>query len=161
MDENGLMRALSIMDSFAGSWWVTGGWAIDLACPVPVREHSDVDLLVRSDETDLLWDHLNGRDPWIEHPHTKARRLWERDDALVAGPDTIVMDSVPGVQLLVGKFEGDVWIFPRGSGRLRRPVDLMTRYGRHRIPIQSAKRMLLFRSPGRGQHGDDVDFTRS
>ncbi len=33
MDESGLMRALSIMDGCEASWWVTGGWAIDLACP--------------------------------------------------------------------------------------------------------------------------------
>lgn len=157
MDESGLMRALSIMDGFAGSWWVTGGWAIDLACPAPVRDHGDVDLLVRDDESALLWDHLSGRDPWIEHPHARTRRAWARTDVLVAGPDTIVLDSSPELQILVGRFDGDVWVFPRGTGRICRPVELMTRYGRHGIPIQSPEVVLLFKAR-EGRPENDVDF---
>ncbi|MFC7625306.1 nucleotidyltransferase domain-containing protein [Microlunatus sp. GCM10028923] len=158
MDERDLLRAVSILDGFPGSWWVTGGWAIDLACPAPVRDHSDVDLLVRDDEADLLWDHLRGRDPVIEHPHSRVRRDWRRGDVLTAGPDTIVLDGFPGLQILVGRFEGDVWIFPRGSGRIRRPVGLMTRYGRHGLPIQAPEVVLLFKARDRLAK-NDLDFS--
>ncbi len=94
----------------------------------------------------------------IEHPHTRVRRDWARDDELIAGPDTIVMDSAPGIQLLVGRFDDDNWIFPRGSGRIRQRVDVMTRYGRHGIPIQSAEVVLLFKSR-ESRPENDLDFS--
>jgi hypothetical protein len=64
---------------------------------------------------------------------------------------------LPGVQILVGRFDGEVWVFPRGTGRIRRSVEQMTRYGRHGIPIQSAEVVLLFKAV-EGRPENDVDF---
>ena len=133
-------------DGFPGDWWIAGGWAIDLACPAPVRAHKDVDVLVRDDQGELLFDYLAPFAPWIEHPHTGERRRWRRTDRLVAGPDTIVLDDVPGLQLLIGKFEDKEWVFPRGSGRIRQDVEQLSCVGRDGLPIQSADAVLLFKS---------------
>lgn len=146
MSDHDLAAIADYLEKFPVDWWIAGGWAIDLACPAPVRAHKDVDVLVRDDQCELLFDYLAPFAPWIEHPHTGERRRWRRTDRLVAGPDAIVLDDVPGLQLLIGRFEDDEWIFPRGSGRIRQNVQRLSRVGRNGLPIQSADAVLLFKS---------------
>lgn len=82
----------SLLSSLAVPWWVTGGWAIDLAVGQVTRPHEDVDVvLLERDE------HALRRLPGVglqlvvgpdhqEQPWTAGRRM-------LAGPDSVRLIS--------------------------------------------------------------------
>lgn len=52
----------SLLDGFAGSWWVCGGWALDLFLNRETRRHDDLDVAVLRDDQHALFRHLQAWD---------------------------------------------------------------------------------------------------
>lgn len=103
--------ATDLLDGYAGSWWVAGGWAIEAFTGIP-RPHGDLDLSIPRSEVPSLRAHLRDRlDVWAadrgslrpitvddDGPPTTCSNLWLRPSG--ADPweyDVILMDVSEGV----------------------------------------------------------------
>ncbi|HSM70824.1 MAG TPA: hypothetical protein VK851_04715 [Anaerolineales bacterium] len=55
---------LSLLESAPFSWWITGGWSIDLFLGKQTRNHFDVDIAISRDDQLLAQNYLNKWDFW-------------------------------------------------------------------------------------------------
>ena len=153
-----LDEAVALMDGFPVPWWVVAGWAIELHVGRPLREHSDVDLLVlRDDQAEIRsqlpgWDvqiaHGGRMEPWPEGMHIELPRhgLWARRDP--NGPWQL--------QFLLAERDGDMWWYRRDP-RIRLPLDEIGLRSRTGIPYLRPELALLFKSVKRRDR-DEADF---
>jgi uncharacterized protein (DUF952 family) len=61
-------QAAAVMAGFDGSWWVAGGWALDLFLGYKTRPHADLELSVMAADQQALFAHLRGRDLRLAAP---------------------------------------------------------------------------------------------
>src|SRR5699024_5631104 len=67
---------IDYLRDYQGSFWVVGGWAIDLHLGRVTRPHKDVDIAMRADDQQLLEAWIAERDVFLENPMTGDRRPW-------------------------------------------------------------------------------------
>ncbi|MGD7706979.1 nucleotidyltransferase domain-containing protein [Microlunatus sp. Y2014] len=91
-----LASVTDFLIGYEGSFWVVGGWAIDLHLGVVTRAHHDVDIAVRADEQHLLEAWIAERDVLLENPMTGDRRPWVERVPLRPGPDALILPDATG-----------------------------------------------------------------
>ena len=109
---------------FPHSWWIAGGWAIDLFLGHTTREHGDIEVaLLRRDQQSLRrhlpgWElryaadgglHAWPEEEWLELPR---HEIWARTHD----------DPRWRLELLLNESSGGEWLFRRDP-RLSRPLD--------------------------------------
>ncbi len=149
---------IDYLRDYQGSFWVVGGWAIDLHLGRVTRPHKDVDIAMRADDQQLLEAWIAERDVFLENPMTGDRRPWVDRAPLRPGPDALVLPDAPmAVQLLPALFENNHWVFPRGRHSIRMDIDSLTKVTPAGTPYQTPEVILLYKSR---QHRaeDDADF---
>jgi Aminoglycoside-2''-adenylyltransferase len=87
----GLEQAAALMRGFSAPWWIVGGWAVDLFVGRETRAHSDVDVVVRRADQELLRERFAGWDiqvaldgelkPWLGRLEPPCNNLWARAQA--------------------------------------------------------------------------------
>lgn len=154
-----LAEVVALFQGLEVPWWVSGGYAIELAVGRVYREHGDVDIsLLRRDQLAarrLLadWD-CQVADP----PGTL--RTWAVDEVLPErAHDIWVREHAGGpwrFQLMLDEADGDEWIYRRDE-RIRRPLASVgvAEDGFVRL---SPEVQLLFKSKGR-RPKDELDFS--
>lgn len=81
--------AAALMADYPGSWWIAGGWAIELTTGYS-RPHADLDVGVLRDELPLLRRHTAGRlDLWAAHSGSLTPILPNRH------PDAPALEILP------------------------------------------------------------------
>jgi hypothetical protein len=150
--------AAALMAAFPAPWWIVAGWAIELHVGSPVREHSDVDILVLRDDQAAIraqlpgWDvqvaHDGKLEAWREGHQLELPRsgLWARDDP--EGPWRL--------QFLLAESEGDTWWYRRDP-RIRLPLAAIGLRSPAGIPYLRPELALLFKSR-KPRERDEVDF---
>jgi hypothetical protein len=131
-----LPEAVALLQGLETPWWVSGGYAIELAVGRAYRDHGDVDLSVLR--------------PWPldevlpEHAHD----IWVREDA--AGPWRF--------QLMLDEAEDQDWLYRRNPA-IRRPLRTLTvaEDGFQRLAPEV---QLLYKSNGL-RPKDELDFTET
>ena len=153
-----LDEAVALMDGFPGPWWVVAGWAIELHVGRPLREHSDVDILVLRDDQAAIrsqlpgWDvqiaHEGRMEPWPDGARIELPRsgLWARSDA--NGPWQL--------QFLLAELENGDWWYRRDP-EIRLPLDEIGLRTPGGIPYLRPELALLFKSTNRRDE-DEIDF---
>jgi hypothetical protein len=153
-----LEEAAALMDDFPGPWWVVAGWAIELHVGEPIRDHSDVDILVLRDDQAAIRSQLPGWDvqiahggqlePWPEGARIELPRsgLWARRDP----------DGPWQLQFLLGERDGDTWWFRRDP-RIRLPVAEIGLRSPSGIPYLRPELTLLFKAR-KPRERDETDF---
>ncbi|MFI9559138.1 nucleotidyltransferase domain-containing protein [Nonomuraea endophytica] len=154
-----LNEVIALFQDLEVPWWVSGGYAIELAVGRTYREHEDVDISVlRRDQLAVRrllaeWDcHVADPPgtlrPWAvdEELPERAHDIWVREHA--EGPWRF--------QLMLDEAEGDEWIYRRDA-RIRRPIASVgvAEDGFLRL---SPEVQLLFKAKGR-RPKDELDFT--
>jgi len=126
------------------SWWIAGGWALDLAAGRQTRPHGDVDVALLRPEHERLrtalasWDlriaYRGVLTPWAGGPvgpHENA--VWGRRH--------------PGEPWLLDfkleLVEGDEWVYRRDSG-VRRPLGAIGRVTEDGIPYLDPEIVSLY-----------------
>lgn len=104
------------------SWWVTGGWALDLFL-ARAREHSDLDIAVLRREQDAVRTHLAAWDLHALHdgvltPWPVGSRL-PHDRSVVWGRTATYLPWQ--IELLVENTEADEWVYAADE-RVRLPL---------------------------------------
>ncbi|GAA2653513.1 nucleotidyltransferase domain-containing protein [Nonomuraea recticatena] len=155
-----LGEVVALFQGLEVPWWVSGGYAIELAVGRVYREHGDVDIsLLRRDQMEarrLLqrWD-CHVADP----PGTL--RPWAVDEVLPEhAHDIWVREHAEGpwrFQLMLDETDGEEWIYRRDA-RIRRPLaSLGVASGKGFLRL-SPEVQLLYKSKGL-RPKDELDFT--
>jgi hypothetical protein len=140
-------------------WWIAGGYAIELAAGGPVRQHSDIDvLLLRPDQ--LAVQHVLTGWQWYAADPPGTLRPWQPGEELPAGVHDIWCRPGPEepwrIQVMLdGRCEDD-WVSRRDQ-RIRRPVASIGSVSAEGIPYLNPEIQLLYKANGR-RPKDEIDF---
>ncbi|WP_405088106.1 nucleotidyltransferase domain-containing protein [Microbispora sp. NBC_01389] len=123
-----LAEVIALFRNLAAPWWVSGGYAIELAVGRSFREHGDMDIAVlRRDQLAVRalladWD-VHAADP----PGTL--RPWPVGEVLPDHVHDIWVREQPGapwrLQVMLDDAEGETWVYRRDA-RIRRPLSTLT-----------------------------------
>jgi hypothetical protein len=119
----------ALFAEYPGRYWIAGGWALDLFADRVRRPHTDVDVLVLARDLDLIAGTFTDPRPTVENPNTGDQRPWNPGETLTPGPDVLAFpdDLFPApVRIMFAASEGDDWVYHRGRGTVRKPLDEIT-----------------------------------
>jgi uncharacterized protein (DUF952 family) len=151
--------ALEVMAGFAGSWWVAGGWALDLFLGHKTRPHADLELSILATDQEALFEHLQGWDlrlaapraslppwdgSWIQPPF---HQVWaRRGGGCPADPDQFAADPTM-LGFLLEQSTGDRWLFRRHPA-VTRPLTQVGTITAEGVAVVRPEIALLFKAKG-------------
>ncbi|MFG1705803.1 nucleotidyltransferase domain-containing protein [Nonomuraea sp. M3C6] len=123
-----LGEVVELFRGAAATWWVSGGYAIELAVGGAYREHGDVDISVLRRDQLAVRRLLSGWDCHVAAvPGTL--RPWEPEEVLPETAHDIWVREHPGgpwrFQLMLDEAEGTDWVYRRDP-RIRRELGALT-----------------------------------
>ena len=113
----------AIMRDFKPSWFVAGGWAIDLFLEKETRIHQDIEVAIfRKDQT-ALHDYFNG---WLLQKIVNGEPLvWQRDEWLTLPTHEIHCFNEPAqppqIEILLNESNETEWLYRRNQ-KIRRSL---------------------------------------
>lgn len=129
------------------SWWVAGGWAIDLFLGRVTRRHHDLDIgIFRRDAPAVFaclpeWDFFEARHgaltPLLAHgePRPEVNSLWCRRKNSAAWE----------LELMLDEGEPERWIFRRNR-QIHRPLSAAVRHNSDAMPYLAPEIQLLYKA---------------
>jgi len=154
-------EAARVLAAASATWWIAGGWAIDLFCGTTTRQHTDLDVgILRTEVSSLLqaistWQVYEARDGRLTHldsgqiPRRDVHCLWCRPTS--ADPWAI--------ELMLDEGHPEVWIYRRDA-RVRSPMSEVVRQSADGLPYLAPEIQLLYKSKV-PRSRDEVDFGNS
>lgn len=147
---------------FAGvdaPWWIAGGYAIELAVGRPVRDHSDIDVLLLRRDQLVAQQALAGWEWWAADP-PGTLRPWTEGEVLPDDVHDIWCRPGPDrpwrVQLMLDEASGDTWV-SRRNPRVQRPVASLGAVTDDGIPYLAPEIQLFYKAKQR-RPKDEADF---
>lgn len=154
-----LAEVVTLFQELAVPWWVSGGYAIELAVSRAYREHGDVDITVLRRDQQAVRALLAGWDVHVADPPGRLRP-WPVGQVLPEHVHDIWVREHPGgpwrFQVMLDEADGELWVYRRDP-RIRRPLSTMTIVddGIARIAPEV---QLLFKAKS-PRPKDELDFT--
>jgi hypothetical protein len=140
-------------------WWIAGGYAIELAAGSPVREHTDIDvLLLRRDQFALQqalpdWQWQAADPPGTLRPWQPAERLPSSVHDIWCRPGP----SEPWrIQIMLDESSGSDWVSRRDE-RIRRPITSIGSVTADGIPYLAPEIQLFYKAKDL-RPKDETDF---
>jgi hypothetical protein len=162
IDQHEALRAVrALFQNYPARHWVAGGWALDLFTGRVRRPHADVDVLVLAQDLDQVAATFTAPRPMLENPTTGEFRVWEPGESLTPGPDVLAFpdDQFPSpIRIILAASEADQWVYHRGRGTLRKPLDEITLTTPNGLPYLAPEIVLLLKSRST-RPKDTQDFT--
>jgi hypothetical protein len=158
-------EAARLMDRLGVSWWVAGGWAIDLFLGRATRAHADLDIaMLRRDQGALA---ALERDGWDLHVAADGVLTpWRVGDFLEGGARHQLWarpapEAPWALEILFEEAQGDDWLFRRDT-RIRLPL---ARFGRRTVegvPFVALEVALLYKAkePELSRNAADFDVAQ-
>ncbi|GLW99081.1 amino acid transporter [Microtetraspora sp. NBRC 16547] len=119
-----LDAVVALFQNLAAPWWVSGGYAIELAVGRSFREHADVDINVLRRDQLAVRALLADWDVYAADPPGELRP-WPVDEPLPPHVHDIWVREHPGgpwrFQLMLEEADGDEWVYRRDA-RIRCPL---------------------------------------
>ena len=152
--------AANLLASSKASWWIAGGWALDLFRGTPTRPHADLDIgVLRRDVSTLLhgisdWEVFEAKDGRLARlavgraPALDVHSLWCRPMAVAPWTIEIMLDEA----------DGDTWIYRRDP-RIRRSAWSIVRRSADRLRYLAPEIQLLYKSKT-PRDRDEEDFVQ-
>jgi hypothetical protein len=158
----------SLLFGLTVPWWITGGWAIDLAVGHVTRDHNDVNVMMLERDEHALRG-LTGVDIQLiadgqPGPWPGGRRLAAGPapgaKPAIAGPDRLILrgEDLPlPAEVIPASAVGAFWVYRRGARIFTCPLGDITHYW-HGIPFLAPEVVLLIKArPGLGKPGREND----
>lgn len=157
---NAVVREL---EEFAGPWYISSGWALDLFLGRVARVHHDVDVVIARSDQISLQAHMTGRgwkfvtphegvlEPWPPHMRLEHPRIQAHAHRAGAFTDFLLSDIGNGI-----------WHYRRDPVVIRH-VERMSLRTPDGIPFLAPELVLLFKSKstsGRERPKDQADFEK-
>ena len=146
------------MRDFRPSWFVAGGWAIDLFLGKETRTHQDIEIAIfRKDQT-ALHDYLNG---WLLQKIVDGEPLvWHRDDWLTLPTHEIhcfnEASQSPQIEILLNESNETEWLYRRNQ-KIRRSLFKIQLESSAGIKFLCPEVVLLYKSKN-PRAKDEQDF---
>jgi aminoglycoside-2''-adenylyltransferase len=147
---------------FAGvstSWWLAGGYAIELAVGRPLRDHADIDVLLLRRDQEAVRDALAGWELWAADP-PGVLRLWHGDEQLPITVHDIWCRPGPDrpwrIQIMLDESAGGEWLSRRNPS-LRRPISTLGRTSADGIRFLAPEIQLFYKAKT-PRPKDETDF---
>lgn len=133
-----------VMHEYPRSWWVAGGWAIDLYLGHQSRPHQDIDIAVLRRDQDVLRHHLPD---WRFTKVVSSVCFPWRDREYLELPihEIYAENGVERLEFLFNEAEDDRWLFRRNRA-VSMPLDRMTRHSQTGIPYLCPEVVLLYKA---------------
>jgi hypothetical protein len=140
------------------SWWIAGGWAIELFTGIKVRDHSDLEVGCFRADVELLLDQLPGWDLFIARDgrleplgansltELGVHSIWCRP----SGSEHWV------IEILIEERDGMDWTYRRDR-RIRHSIVGLASRSREGLPYLCPEIQLLYKSK-ESRPKDDADF---
>jgi hypothetical protein len=145
------------------SWWIAGGWAIDLWLEEQTREHLDLDIAVLRTEQRPFWEFLKGWDlyqgtdqPGVLEPWNGVGVVPPPRHAIWCRPTTT--DGWAFEILLNDSQEGD-WLFRRDHS-VSLPLETLGGRSHDGVPYLCPEVVLLYKAKN-VRPNDQLDFERA
>ncbi|MFD1739625.1 nucleotidyltransferase domain-containing protein [Bacillus salitolerans] len=140
------------------SWWIAGGWALDLNVGRKTREHDDIDIVIVRDEHLTLQAHLHNQ--WDMYKAIKGQLIpWDKDEILQVPIDSIWVkkkgDKVWAFQVMILDTEGDEWEYKR-KNTIRKPIKDIGLCSPTGIPYLRPEIQLLYKGGSSVLRGKDT-----
>jgi hypothetical protein len=152
-----------IADIFGGCqacWWIAGGYAIELAAGRPIREHSDIDVLLLRRDQLAVQQALPGWQ-WQAADPPGTLRPWQPAEQLPVGIHDIWCRPGPGepwrIQIMLDESSGNDWVSRRDQ-RIRRPITSLGSVTADGIPYLAPEIQLFYKAKA-PRPKDETDFT--
>lgn len=151
-------QAAELLAGLDVSWWIAGGWAIDLFLGRQTRPHADLDIaLLRGTEPALrdrlpTWDiqiaHEGQFIPWDGGPLSRPHhQFWARQDP----------GSRWAVEFMLEEHRDDVWIYRRDPA-VRMPVTRLAHTTDDGFPYLRPEIALLYKAKRASEARNAADF---
>ncbi|MEU5693583.1 amino acid transporter [Actinosynnema sp. NPDC020468] len=152
-------RIVSLLAAMPCSWWIAGGYAIELAVGHRVRRHGDIDVMVLRPDQHHLHEALAGWECWAADP-PGVLRPWRPGEVLPASVHDIWCRPGPGrpwgVQVMLDETGGGQWVSRRDPG-VRRAVATIGRTTPDGIPYLAPEIQLYYKARNTAPK-DHTDF---
>ena len=140
-----LNQVADVLAPLGVPWWVAGGLAVDAQVGKPTRAHADADVLVLQRDVAAVARALP--QAYAERPERAEPIDWDRSSPLVPGVEALALPvrfqgGISKLQILVGRSEAGQWVYHRGRGTLRLPLEDITRRTSDGVPLPRADRHL-------------------
>jgi hypothetical protein len=153
---------VEVADIFSGCharWWIAGGYAIELAAGRPVREHSDIDvLLLRRDQ--LAVQRVLPDWEWQAADPPGTLRPWQQAERLPASVHDVWCRPGPSepwrIQVMLDESSGSQWVSRRDK-RIRRPITSIGSVTADGIPYLAPEIQLFYKAKD-PRPKDETDF---
>ena len=154
--------AARLMDGFPGTWFVSGGWAIDLFLGVVTREHEDIEIGIYRPDQCLLRQHFRGFQFEKVFPSAQGGQWvsWQDQEVLHLPVHQIRVTRAAkeslALEFLLNECDGGNWVSRRHPG-LVRPLGQVFLQSSLGIPILAPEIQLLFKAK-QTRPKDQADF---
>jgi hypothetical protein len=145
------------------SWWLAGGWSLDLLAGRQTRPHADTDVQVVRRDLAAVRSWFAEWDPHVaDPPGAGTLRPWPPGEVLGAALHDVWCrqgETEPWrVQLMVADADGEDWVYRRDR-RVRRPLaTLAGPASAAGLPVLAPEVQLLYKSTGlRAKDQEDFD----
>jgi hypothetical protein len=152
------LQIKELMRDFKPSWFVAGGWAIDLFLEKETRSHQDIEIAVFRKDQAALHSHF---DDWHLHKFVKGEPIvWQRDELLTLPIHEIngfnETAQPPQIEILLNESNETDWIYRRNQG-VRRSLNKVQLESRTGVKFLCPEIVLLYKSTN-PQPKDGQDF---
>jgi hypothetical protein len=148
-----------IFSSCEARWWIAGGYAIELATGQPIRDHSDIDVLLLRRDQLVVQEALPGWQ-WRAADPPGSLRPWRPGEQLPAGVHDIWCRPGPRrpwrIQVMLEESSGGDWISRRDE-RIRRPITSIGLVTARGIPYLAPEIQLFYKAKNQ-RAKDEADF---
>lgn len=147
------------MRDFKPTWFVAGGWAIDLYLEKVTRPHADIEIAIFRKDQLALHNHLEGwRLQKLVHGELVA---WLQDEFLELPIHEIhcfnEASDPQQIEVLLNETDGNEWIYRRNE-KIRRPLANCYLVSKEGVKFLCPEVVLLYKSKNPNAK-DEQDFT--
>lgn len=151
-----------LMKDYKYTWFIAGGWAIDLFINSVTREHNDIEIGIFREEQYEMYKYFKD---WtlkkvVKYENKPKLEVWKENEYLclpvheIHGHNSNL--NVNNIEILLNEKHEDYWIYRRNQNIKRNIQDtiLISELG---IPILSPEIVLLYKS-SHNKEKDNKDF---
>jgi hypothetical protein len=159
--ESALGQIILLLSGFPKTWFVCGGWAIDLHLRHITRPHKDIDIgLFRRDQV-AIHKYLKTRG-WQLEKAVKGSLLPWHEDEFIQLPIHTIWCKHPTyepsfLELLLNETDGNHFLFRRDLSILR-DLSMAIRTSEQGIPYLSPEVVLLYKAGAPDEPDNEKDF---
>lgn len=154
-----LSDLVAMFSGLESRWWVTGGFAIELAVGHPFRSHGDIDVLLLRRDQLMAQQVLAGWQWWAADPPGNLRP-WVSGEVLPLGVHDIWCRPGPDdpwrVQVMLDESQDQEWVSWRDP-RVHRPISTLGMVSGDGVPFLSPDVQLYYKAKS-PRPKDEEDF---